>query len=81
MHEIEVWTLPDCPRCEEVKTALTEAGFRFVECPLQKLKTGEILNVDAMVQLVMQDNAAPLTRVDGRFVSDVEFEAMLLGTD
>ncbi len=81
MPEIEIWTTSNCQRCEEAKTALQEAGFTFLERSLEALRCGDILDVDALVEFAMRDGNVPLIRVDGKFISDVEFEAMLLRTD
>ena len=81
MPEIEIWTTSGCQRSEEAKTALQKAGFSFVERSLKALRCGDILDVDALVEFAMRDGNAPLIRVDGKFISDVEFEAMLLGTE
>jgi glutaredoxin len=80
MH-IEIWTMPDCPRCEAAKNALRSAGLGYEERSLEALRKGEILDVDAMTEAVMQGGLAPMIRVDDRFLSDAEFEAMLPGTD
>jgi glutaredoxin len=80
MH-IEIWTLADCPRCEAAKNALRSAGLGYEERSLEALRKGEILDVDAMTEVVMRDGLAPMIRIDGRFLSDAEFEAMLLGLD
>ena len=75
----EVWTLPDCPDCERVKTELRAEGIPFAERSLLKLRKGEILDVDAMTEVVMRDGKAPMVRVDGRFLSDNELTAFLKG--
>ena len=75
----EVWTLPDCPDCEEVKAELRAVGIPFAERSLIKLRKGEILDVDAMTEVVMRDGKAPMVRVDGRFLSDDELTAFLKG--
>lgn len=75
----EVWTLPDCPDCERVKVELRAAGIPFAERSLLKLRKGEILDVDAMTEVVMRDGKAPMVRVDGRFLSDNELTAFLKG--
>lgn len=79
MPEIEIWTLADCPRCEEAKAALRKAGFNFIERSMEALRKGAILDIDAMAELAMRDGAAPLFRVDDRFISDTEFAAMMAG--
>jgi glutaredoxin len=45
----EVWTLPDCPDCEEVKAELRFAGIPFAERSLIKLRKGEILDVNRRI--------------------------------
>ncbi len=80
MH-IEIWTMSDCPRCEAAKEALRNAGLDYEERSLDALRKGKILDVDAMAEAVMQGGLAPMIRVDDRFLSDAEFEAMLSGTD
>jgi glutaredoxin len=76
----EVWTLPDCPECERVKADLRRAGIPFAERSLPRLRRGEILDVDAMTEVVMRDGKAPMVRVDGRFLNDDELTAFLKGT-
>ena len=79
--QVELWTLPGCPRCEEAKSALKTAGIEYVERDIEALQTGGIPDVDAMTNLVMCDGRAPMVRADGRFIDEREFEALLSGTD
>jgi len=77
----EVWTLPDCPRCEKVKAALRARGEEFTERDIGKLWAGEDRDVEAMVQLALQGGAAPLVRREGVFLKPGEVEALLAEGD
>lgn len=76
-----VWTLPDCPRCDKVKTALRSGGFHPVEKDLRRLRSGDEPDVDAMAHLVMTGETAPLVRVGERFLEPGEVEALIGGDD
>jgi len=80
MPEIEVWTLPDCPTCEQVEADLTDAGIPFVKRSLIALRDCEITDDDAMAELILRDGAAPLIRVDGRFISVGQIQQYLQET-
>lgn len=75
--EIELWTLPDCPRCEKAGRRLREAGLPYALRSIEALRRGEIQDVDALAYLVLSDGQAPMIRVDGRFVTRAEFEDLL----
>jgi arsenate reductase-like glutaredoxin family protein len=78
---IEVWTLKGCARCERAKAALNAAGLQYVELSLDDLRIGAIVDMAALTELAMCDGVAPLVRRGGRFLDDVEFEALLLGAE
>ncbi len=76
---IEVWTLPNCPRCEKAKAGLTGAGLAFEERSLDALRRGNIRDVEALAALAMADYQAPLVRMDGRFMERHELVTLMAG--
>ena len=75
--QIEVWTLPNCPRCEKAKAGLASAGLAFEERSLDALRRGDIRDVEALAALAMADYQAPLVRWDGRFVERHELVTLM----
>ena len=69
MSMIEIWSLPDCPRCDELKAHLMTAGVAFNEKSLVSLRAGEIRDEEALVELAINDGTAPLIRVHGHFIT------------
>lgn len=69
MHA-KIWTQDDCPDCEEVKRVL--GNIIKEEVPADALTSGEERDVDAMVQLAMQNHALPLVKLDGEFIHPQE---------
>jgi hypothetical protein len=61
---IEVWMLPDCPRCHDALAVLRAADFEPAAQPIQALRSGEVQDVDAMAHLVMVGRSA--SSVGGR---------------
>ena len=80
MMRIEVWMLPDCPRCHDALAVLRAADFKPSAQPIQALRSGEVQDVDAMAHLVMTDGLAPMVRVEGRFLEQEEVDALVAGT-
>jgi glutaredoxin len=77
MMDAVVWTLPDCPRCDKVKAALRAGGRPVCEKNLEKLRSGEEPDVDAMAQLMLTDELAPLVRTDDRFLGLEEIDRLI----
>lgn len=69
MLQIELWTLPDCGKCELLKYYLTGKHLPFTEMDLNALRDGAIQDDDALAELALHDNQAPLIRVNGHFVT------------
>ena len=76
---VEVWTLPNCPRCEKAKAELASAGLAFEERSLDALRRGDIRDVEALAALAMADYQAPIVRMDGRFVERHELLTLMAG--
>ena len=76
-----VWTLPDCPRCERVKQALRTGGVPVEVRDLRLLRSGEEPDVEAMTQLVMTGEEAPLVCIGGRFLDPEEIAGLMEGRD
>ena len=76
---IEVWMLPDCPRCHDAMAVLRAAGHEPAAQPIQALRSGETCDVDAMAQLVMTDGLAPMVRVNERFLESEEVDSLISG--
>jgi glutaredoxin-related protein len=77
--DIQIWTLENCPRCTAVKNALSKQEMDYTVLDMKALQKGDILDVDAMAQLVMTDGVAPMVRVGERFLDDDEIESLLQG--
>ena len=67
---ITVWTQEGCGLCEQVKEALGSGSYE--ERPADELISGVDRNIDAMVQLSMQNMELPLVQIDGTWVSPHE---------
>lgn len=77
MSMIEIWSLPDCPRCDELKAYLKDAGVPFTEKSIASLRAGEIRDDEALVELALNDGTAPLIRVHGQFVTLLALPSIL----
>jgi hypothetical protein len=60
-HRIVVYTMPDCPICDLIKTNVRVTEERSIE----DLASGKIHDREAMAQLQLQDQQAPVVIVDG----------------
>lgn len=62
---IEVWSLPDCPKCEEAKAKLHVAGFNVIVRDLEAVQQAKERDVSVLTQVTMQGGAAPVLRIAG----------------
>lgn len=69
MLQIEIWTLLGCGKCELLKAYLIDKQLPFSERDLTGLRSGEIHDDDALAELALHDNQAPLIRVNGHFIT------------
>lgn len=76
-HEIEVWTLPNCRGCKELKTMLDSRGIRYTEKHMNDLQSGDEPDPGAMTEMILRDGEAPMIRVDGEFIPHSGFMEML----
>ncbi len=65
VDKIRVYTLPNCPLCEKLKSRLKELGVEFEEVPF---------DTDVQVELIMRDvfGNPPLLEVGSRVASSEE---------
>lgn len=68
MENAHVWTMTDCPLCKDVLKHFEAMGTIPTQHKIEDLMTGMDANDDVMVQLVMQDYAAPVVQVNGKFL-------------
>jgi len=62
---VEIWTQKECPLCENVKAKHGEGNY--VEHDVKDLMSGANQDMDAMVQLTMQNMVLPLVMIDGKW--------------
>lgn len=63
-----IWTLPDCPNCDEVEKALRAEGYEIDERDGERLvKAPRRDEVGALAQLAEQGGTFPVVMVDGEF--------------
>lgn len=67
MSEIIIWTQPDCPHCERIKSFFGAGAYE--ERDAEALVAGTEPDEAALVQLVMQNLQVPVVRVEGQFVA------------
>lgn len=63
-----MYFMPDCQRCLVMRDKLLTAGYVVGQVDLRKVLSGEIPDVEALTELAMNNMAAPLVKIDGRFV-------------
>jgi len=80
MPEIEIWSIDNCPKCEIVKHYLKSMKLTFTEKSLEGLKSGKTKDEEALVELAINDGAAPLIRYEGNFVTESELKMLLQGS-
>ncbi len=59
-----IYTAKDCPKCETLKARYKKQGIEYVERDADRLKNPAVdrddIDVDAFVQLSMQNNQLPV---------------------
>lgn len=64
-----IYTVKDCPRCETLKAGYKEQGIDYIERDVDRLKVPaadkDDIDVDAFVQLSMQNMQLPVEINDG----------------
>ena len=66
-----IYTTEDCPLCNLAKDMYPDAEVRDVE----DLQSGKIVDMDAMVQLSMQNMALPVIRLGEQYIKPSELKA------
>lgn len=66
---IYIYTAKDCPRCETLKSKYKSQGIEYTERDADRLKNPaadrDDIDIDAFVQLSMQNNTLPVEINDG----------------
>ena len=82
---VEVWSLPNCPRCVEAKNRLRAAGIEVAERNIEDVRSARVRDIDVLSQSAAQ-LSAPILRVirsgsDRRdeFIPPEELDAWLAG--
>lgn len=75
--EARVWSLPKCERCEKAKAVLAASGHQVIEFNLESLVSGEEPDAGAMSSLAMNEQVAPVIRMNGRFLCITEIDALI----
>lgn len=57
---IEIWSLKNCPKCEEAKKICKEKNIEYNEFMIEDLQEGEIINPQVMLWFAEQNFVAPL---------------------
>lgn len=65
-----VYSLPDCPRCDQTKASLKNLGYSVEERSAEALERGEYKDAEALSELAFNDGAVPVVIVDGRAVRE-----------
>lgn len=73
MSEIIVWTMDDCPICEEVKEKMKSLEMNFEERSCGDLVNGNDSDLKAVRKFVQQKKTAPLIKLHGEFVKAKDF--------
>ena len=76
--KIEIWSLPDCERCERALSAIRDSGHEAVVCDLKAVRSADIRDVDVLTQVSLQNGYAPVLRIVGERTDDfIEPEHLL----
>lgn len=73
---IIVWTMEDCPRCEDFIDIIADTDQYEIR-KLENLTNGKEPDVDALVHLMMIESVAPMVKIDEKFLSVEEVNAIL----
>jgi glutaredoxin len=65
-----VYTLPDCPRCDNAKNVLAALGYSVEVREAKVLARGDIHDNEASAEFHMNDGAVPIIIIDGRSVRE-----------
>lgn len=65
-----VYTVPDCPRCDNAKAVLDGLGYSVETRDVDALVRGDYRDVEALTELTMNDGAVPVVVVEGQVVRE-----------
>ncbi len=69
MSKAIVYTLPDCPNCEQAKDRLKTMGYEIEVRDVEALTRGEIVDIEAMAELNLNNGSVPVIVIDDQAVA------------